>query len=114
MSIKINFESIAYIVICGKVEKPNFVYKKAKVFFSMILRKEGIYQTKTIGGGYCSEKWLAEWGLFVENKKVYEFPHIIICLNNLKSFKEHFKTEKELNSFLSGKEIEKIKWLTLN
>lgn len=92
--------------------------KKKFLFFFTRNVKPGFYYSYTLGepiyfskeeienGGYFNNKYL-----YVENNKVYYFPHIEIKMSDGKEFAKYFKTKDELLNFMNSDKLKEINWI---
>lgn len=112
-----NSNNINIDQICSVRSYINYVstvirYKPKRKYFSFLFPKEGWYKSSFCSSDvFMTKDEIEKSGiLFIENNKVYIYPHIEIKMSNDYTYEKYFKTEKELNDFMDN-ELSSVKWL---
>jgi hypothetical protein len=97
----ININQVCSITIFPKMEA-DFKYNKQIKFLFFTLRKEGFYGCWS-GSHYSEDEIKSDTDLYIENKKVFYIPFLIIKMSNSFEYKFYFNTIEELYSFIENK-----------
>lgn len=108
IELKINANQISSIKIYIKHESRRYEYKSAKKNL-FVNRKEGFYHIVLGDYDYLTMDDIKKSKQFyVENNKLYYYPHIEVRMSNNNYFEQYFKTEEELQTFLNLPELKNI------
>lgn len=111
--LSINIEQICSLNINYKKLCREYVYKpEIKIFKFIRLNKEGFHDS--FGDFISNESILKDDILYIENKKVFYVPHILIKLSNDTQQHVWFKNDKELTDYVEQIKTKAGKWIDIS